>query len=447
MPRVELPYQWAPRSDQEALWRYLHNGGKRASVIAHRRWGKDDIALHFAAMAAHERIGTYWHMLPQQNQARRAIWNAVNPRTGRRRIDDAFPKEIRANTRDDEMLIRFKSGSTWQVLGSDNYDALVGAPPIGVTYSEWALSNPQAWSLVRPILAENDGWALFITTPRGRNHAYRMHMMAQDSPDWFAQLLTANDTPVLSADVLERELAELVSERGTEDGTAIYEQEYLCSWSAALPGAYYARQVDAIERGGQITQVPHNPARQVHTAWDIGSNDATVIWFLQWTGVAWAVIDHLANTNVGPEWYVAELKKRPYIYGEHLLPHDAGASNVRVANAGTMVDVLRALGLDNLRVVPRTVSLSHDIHLVRQTLPICWFDKEKCALGVDALRSYRRVWDEKLRAYKDSPLHDWSSDHADAFRTFVIGRPRDVNRVGVDEDARRPHRQRARAGI
>lgn len=445
MPTVLLPHDWVPRTDQMALWRYLHGGGKRAIEIAHRRWGKDDVSMHFAACAAHERVGTYWHLLPQQNQARRAIWNAVNPRTGRRRIDDAFPAHLRESTRDGEMLIRFKSGSTWQVLGSDNHDALVGSPPIGVTYSEWALSDPQAWSLVRPIMAENDGWALFITTPRGRNHAHRMYEMARQSPDWFAEMLTADQTAVFTLERLAREKAELIAERGVADGSAIYEQEYMCSWAAALPGAYYAPQVDALERAGQITRIPYNPARQVHTAWDIGANDATVIWFVQWTGIGWAFIDYIANTNCGPEWYVGELQQRPYIYGEHLLPHDGGASNVRVANAGSFKDILEGMGLTNVRVVPRTVALSADINQCRQVLPICWFDAEKCAHGIDALRSYRRVWDEKLRAYKDTPLHDWASDPADSFRTFAIGRPQDVgSSVAVYGDDR--VRTRARPG-
>jgi hypothetical protein len=404
------------------------------------------VALHYTACAAHERIGTYWHLLPQQNQARKAIWNAVNPRTGRRRIDDAFPEAIRANTRDDEMFIRFKCGSTWQVIGSDNADALVGSPPIGVVFSEWALSDPGAWSLLRPIFAENDGWALFITTPRGRNHAFRMHTMAMESPDWFAERLTSEQTDVFSKEALARELHELVSERGESDGEAIFEQEYMTSWSAALPGAYYARTIDAIEKAGQITAVRHNPARQVHTAWDLGANDATVIWFVQWTGVGWAFIDYIANTNVGIEWYVTQLRAKPYNYGEHLLPHDGGAKNIRVEAAGTIKDTMETLGLENVRIVPRTVSVANDINEVRKVIPICWFDIEKCSHGIDALRSYRREWSEPLKAYKDAPLHDWASDPADAFRTFAMGKPRDVSVYYPDEDGRYDRQQRGKTG-
>ena len=423
---ISLPHQWEPRPYQQNLWRYMHSGGKRAIAIWPRRHGKDDVALHYTACAAMERVGVYWHLLPQQNQARRAIWNAVNPHTGRRRIDDAFPHELREKTVDDEMFIRFKNGSTWQVIGSDNYDALVGTPPIGVVFSEWALSNPQAWSLVRPILLENGGWAMFITTPRGRNHAKRMFDMALESEGWFAEHFTSLDTGVFTAQGLANEKAELISERGEADGSALYEQEYMCSWSAALPGAYYAHIIDRLEKDGALTRVPHDPAKQVHTAWDIGANDMTVIWFFQKTVYGWNVIDYIANTSVGIDWYVKEVREKPYIYGEHLLPHDAEDKRVTNIDAGSIEDQVADLGLKNVRVVPRTSSVANDINEVRKVLPTCVFDKEKCAHGIDALRSYRRVWDEKLRAYKDRPLHDWASDPADAFRTFAMGKPRDV---------------------
>src|ERR1700748_3432508 len=182
VPRIRLPHSgWQPRAHQRELWAFLENGGLRASEIWHRRSGKDDVCLHWAAIAAHQRVATYWHMLPEFGQGRKAIWTAVNPNTGRRRIDEAFPHELRANTNEQEMFIRFKCGSTWQVVGSDRFDAAVGSPPAGITFSEWALSNPAAWAYLAPILVENGGWAIFITTSRGRNHAKTMHDMAREN--------------------------------------------------------------------------------------------------------------------------------------------------------------------------------------------------------------------------------------------------------------------------
>lgn len=430
MPNVELPNNWAPRGYQDPLWRYLHGGGKRAIAIWPRRHGKDDVALHYTACAAHERVGTYWHLLPQQNQARKAIWDAIDPHTGQRRIDNAFPLAVRETTREQDMMIRFKSGSTWQVIGSDNYDALVGTPPIGVVFSEYALSNPQAWSLIRPILLENQGWALFITTPRGRNHAKRMLDMAMGSPDWFAERLTATETGVFSPAALESERLELLQERGDEDGEAIFQQEYMTSFSAGLPGAYYAKIIDKLEEGGRIGFVPYNPQKVVHTAWDLGRNDATAIWFIQRNGTGWDVIDYLANTSVGIDWYVRALKDRDYNYGEHLLPHDAQNEQL-VSTTGSIAQTVGSMGLKGVRIVPRTQSVANDINEVRQILPLCRFDKDKTAKGVDALRSYRRLWDEKLKAYRDVPLHDWASDPADAFRTFAIGKPHEPDDWGA----------------
>src|SRR3712207_6376859 len=138
---IRLPYAWSPRPYQRGLWSYLEQGGRRAVEVAHRRWGKDEVALHWTAVAAHQRVGAYWHMLPEAAQARKAIWDAVNPHTGKRRIDEAFPPVLRETTREAEMFIRMDNGSTWQVVGSDNFNSLVGSPPIGLVASEHALAR------------------------------------------------------------------------------------------------------------------------------------------------------------------------------------------------------------------------------------------------------------------------------------------------------------------
>ena len=208
MPEIILPNDWRPRPYQFPSWQALERGIKRSLLIWHRRSGKDDVGLHWAACASQERVGTYWHMLPQYSQARKAIWDAVDPHKGQRRIDIAFPKELRENTVQNTMTIQFKSGSMWHVVGSDNYDSLVGTPPVGVVFSEWALADPKAWAFLRPILAENGGWALFVTTSRGRNHAARMYETYKDDPGWFVERVRATETDVFSAHQLEQERRE-----------------------------------------------------------------------------------------------------------------------------------------------------------------------------------------------------------------------------------------------
>src|SRR5229473_3744217 len=162
--QIQIPHKWKPRSYQMPLWTYLERGGREAVAVWHRRAGKDEVGLHRACVAAHERVANYWHMLPEASQARKAIWDAINPKTGQRRIDEAFPMELRASVRAQEMLIKFRSGSTWQVVGSDNFNSLVGASPAGIVYSEWSIAKPSARAFLRPIIAENNGWEIFIYT-------------------------------------------------------------------------------------------------------------------------------------------------------------------------------------------------------------------------------------------------------------------------------------------
>jgi phage terminase large subunit len=284
MATITLPHNWSPRPYQARLWNSLESGTKRAIAIAHRRWGKDEVALHWAAVSAAQRPATLWHMLPQISQGRRAIWSAVNPHTGKRRIDEAFPKAIRESTNENEMFIRFKNGSTWTVTGSDAYDSLVGSPPAGIVFSEWSRANPSSWAYLAPILVENNGWALFITTPLGNNHAKSMYTMARNDPAWFAEISTVADTNAISHDAVEAQRKEYHALFGEAAGDALIEQEYYCSFDSVIPGSYYAKEMTICEREGRICQVDVDRDLPVHSAWDLGVSDSTAIWCFQVNG-------------------------------------------------------------------------------------------------------------------------------------------------------------------
>jgi phage terminase large subunit len=418
---VNLPANnWDPRPHQGPLWEYLQAGGKRAVAVWHRRAGKDEICLHHAATSAFKRVGNYWHCLPEYNQGRKAIWTAVNGHTGKRRIDEAFPHALRANTNDNEMFIRFKNGSTWQVIGSDRYNATVGAGVVGITYSEFALSNPSAWAYHRPMLEENDGWAAFISTPRGRNHLFAMLNHARTRGEWFSEVLTAANTGALSQEQLREVLAEYVSLYGADAGRAAYEQEYMCSFTAAILGAYYATEMSDVRNEGRILDIEPDLDRPIHRAWDIGVGDDTVIWFYQAVGAQLLILDVYSNAGVGVEHYRDKIneihEQRGWLHGDDYVPHDA---KIKEWGSGrTRVETMQSLGLKPI-LVP-LAGLEDGINAVRRTLPLCVFHT-RCEPGVSALEQYQREWDDDNKVFKKAPLHNWASHFADAFRYLAQG--------------------------
>lgn len=226
MTYITLPHNWTPRAYQLPFFRYFARGGKRAVLVWSRRLGKDDACLHLTAMQAMHVPGTYWMMLPEYGQARKAIWDAVNKHTGKRRIDEAFPAEIRARTNDSEMKIVFKSGSVWQLCGSDNYNGLVGSNCAGIVFSEYALSNPEAWDYLEPILEENGGWAVFNSTVRGRNHFTTLAHYAQSTPGWFCSNVKASEAGVFTHEQLEGIKQKYILQKGYDRGLGMYLQEY-----------------------------------------------------------------------------------------------------------------------------------------------------------------------------------------------------------------------------
>ena len=229
MPSVTIPNNWSPREYQLPLVGFLQGGGKRAVAVWHRRAGKDSVALNMTVCAAFQRVGTYWHMLPQQAQARKVIWDGID-REGRRMIDQVFPEVVRGGkASQQEMKISLVNGSMWQLCGSDNFDSLVGANPVGVVFSEYSVADPQAWDYIRPILAENGGWALFIYTPRGKNHGYRLLMSSREDDRWFSEILTVEDTGTIPMEAIDDERKAGMSEE-------MIQQEFFCSFHGLAIG-------------------------------------------------------------------------------------------------------------------------------------------------------------------------------------------------------------------
>jgi hypothetical protein len=419
MQEIHLPNNWRPRDYQIPAWTAAEEGILRHALVWHRRAGKDDFALHRGAVECHKRVGTYWHMLPEYGQARKAIWEAVNPHSGMRRIDEAFPPELRETTRENDMTIKFKNGSFWHVVGSDNFNSLVGSPPAGCVFSEWALAKPEAWAYLRPILAENGGWATFIYTPRGPNHGLRTYEHAVADPEWFGQILTVEDTDALDKDILLRERREYVADWGRDMGEALYDQEYMCSFEAAIVGSIYGGQLALARSTKRITNVPHDPAYPVGTMWDLGFTDSTAIWFYQIVGQAIHFIDYYEGSNAPLEFYANMLRQKgqdlKYEYGRNMnfFPHDVEAHELQTGKS--RVQTLWELGIK--AVVASRHSPWDGINTVRRLFHRFYFDVKKCDQGLSALSTYRREWNEKNRTFDPNPVHDWSSHSADALRT------------------------------
>jgi phage terminase large subunit len=417
---IKLPANgWVQRDYQLPLWHFLQHGGKRAIAIWPRRTGKDDVALHRTSQAMIERVGNYWHSLPQYSQGRKAIWSAVNPVTGMRRIDEAFPVELRASTNDNEMFLRYKNGSTFQVIGSDEYDRTVGSSPAGIVFSEWALSNPSAWAYMRPILEENNGWALFISTPRGRNHCKTMYDMALQHPAWFAQRLTIDDTGTMNPAQLRDTLTEYIGLYGEDYGRSMFQQEYMTSFNVALLGSFYAGEMLKVREEGRILEVEPNYDLPVSRAWDIGVDDDTCIWWFQVHGPQLVVLDCYASSGAGVEHYAEIIKDRQLRHGwkngTDWVPHDAKV--LEWGSGKTRVETMQALNL-NPAVAPN-VSKMDGINAVRRTLPMAVFHP-RCEHGIAALEQYRREWDDERKAFKQTEYRDWSTHPCDAFRYLSL---------------------------
>lgn len=427
MGAITLPNNWSPRDYQLPAWSYLEHGGKHAELIWHRRSGKDEIALNRTACAAFERVAGYWHMLPEYAQARKAIWGAVNPHTGKKRIDEAFPLALRRRTNNQEMLIEFINGSTWQVVGSDRFDSLVGSSPAGIVYSEWALANPSARAYLRPILAENNGWQIFITTARGRNHAYKTLKAAEATPGAFAQVLDATQTGVFTAEQLQAELLTYIAEFGEDYGRSKFEQEYLCSFDAANIGAILARQIGLAEKQGRISDaVQFDPLGQpLEISADIGRRDSATWWFWQPQIGGFQIVDYDGGWGIDAEEWAdrlyARLSKYELIDGRNKqpalgtiwLPHDAKALTFAAKRTAQEIFAER-FGWEHVAITPKS-SIPDRVNAARVLTPRVKWNATNCAKGIEGLRSWSYEYDEEKKNFSSDPKHDWASHDGDGY--------------------------------
>jgi len=347
-------------------------------------------------------------MFPTYAQAKKVLWD------GRDREGFPFmahiPREVVKASNETELRKELINGSAIQLIGTDNIDSVLGTNPLGCVFSEYSVQDPKAWDYIRPILRENGGWAIFDYTPRGKNHGYQLYQMAKSNSDWYAELLTVDDTLAISKSDIDKERREGMSEE-------LIQQEYYCSFEGVQVGAYYGKQLQQAESENRIGRVSYESELGVETWWDLGIGDSTAIWFTQSTGREIRVIDYLEASGEGLPHYAKALQAKPYVYSTHHAPHDI---EVRELGSGrSRREIAQSLGLV-FQVVPK-LTVEDGIEAARAILSRCWFDREKCARGLDALASYHKAYDDKLHDWKSYPQHDWSSHAADAFRYLAVG--------------------------
>lgn len=397
MEEIVIPY--LPRKHQLTLHEALDNNRFVVGVM-HRRFGKTVAAINQIVKRAIEcdlESPRYAYVAPTYTQAKRIAFDYLVK----------YTKPLGAVANISELRVDFW-GRRISLHGADKPDSLRGVYYDGVVLDEVGDMNPKVWNeVLRPALADRLGWALFIGTPKGNNHFKELRDRAEDTEDWALVEFKASETNI----IIESELKAARKEMGDDK----YNQEFECSFNAAVEGSYYGQIINTIEEKGHITRIERDDLCRSFVAWDLGMGDSTCLWVAQLVGKEVRLIDCVENHGQGLEWYVRWLQDNDYARWEQFLPHD-----VEVRELGTgrsRKEVLMEAGL-NITVAPR-LSVADGIQAVRRLLPRCWFDP-KTKPGLDALRNYRREHDEKRNVFYEKPLHDWASHYSDSFRYLAI---------------------------
>ena len=405
--------KFAPRSYQQPIWNaFFRDKFKRMVICIPRRGGKDIITWNITVYCAiMERIGLYYYIFPSYSQGRKAIWDSTT-NDGERFID-FIPKELIKSVNSQDLLITLRNGSKIQVIGSENPDRIMGTNPVGVVFSEYAMQDSRGFTLITPILNNNGGWAIFNSTPRGKNSFWELLNLAKIDKKWWSCHLTLNDTKHVSVDLIEEDVANGIITRD------MVLQEYYTSFDLGVVGSYYAKYLDRMRLNQRIGDIPWLSDYPVYTAWDIGVSDPTCIVFFQAIGENIRVIDFHQDTGGSLEIFISMLNTKPYIYGGHYAPFDI---KVREFGLGmTRFEKARQLGVE-FEVAPPPVKVSRmdGIEAVKTLFSRMSIDDTKCEELLKALENYRKEFIEKTGSYKLTPVHNWASHSADAMRVLAL---------------------------
>jgi hypothetical protein len=415
---VEIPYNWRPRKYQMPAWDFFMRGGRYGMFQWHRRAGKDLFCINLICAKLVERPGVYWHVFPEREQAVKAIWEG-DTKDGRKYLD-YFPSEIIEHKYETQKMIKFRNGSIYRLVGADT-DSLVGAGPVFACLSEFPLMGSSTWDYLEPMISEKEGSVCMIFTPRGKNHAVKLYNSWEAegvNKGYFTQKLTIEDTRDETGIDVE-EFLRVKRLNGMSESRI--QSEYYCNSDASVEGAYFADVLKKIKEDGHIRDVPWETNLEVNTAWDLGVNDYTAIWFYQQYGSEIRFIDFYMEKDKGLEHYIKVVKDKPYVYGKHYAPHDIGVREYSAGNSGGVRGGLRTrqmiakdLGIAFKKL--NRVSMDDGIEHARSCLYRSYFDQKKCEKGLDCLDSYGRDWDDMAGTYRDNEKRNWATDAGAAFR-------------------------------
>jgi hypothetical protein len=403
MPNIKLKYR--PR----AVFEDFHVRKQRwAIVVAHRRCGKTVACINdiiIKASLENKPNGRYAYIAPYHSQAKSIAWDYLL----------RFSEPLYKRHNQSELWVELINGARIRLFGADNPDALRGMYLDGVVLDEYADMKPSVWGAVlRPLLADRMGWAVFIGTPKGHNAFYDIYEYANTADNWYRKTLRASQTKLIPAVELDDALRSMTVDQ--------YQQEFECSFEAAILGAIYGTEMRLLTDADRITKVECDTLYPVHTAWDLGFNDSTAIWWYQVVHGEIRILDYHEAHGQPIIYYANQIKERPYEYGTHWLPHDARAKTLASGGKSVieqLIDKLPQKSGNLFKIVPN-LGLQDGIQATRMALARTWFDAMKCSEGIECLRQYQREYDEDKKVFRDKPRHDWTSHGADAFRMLAV---------------------------
>jgi hypothetical protein len=408
----DIKLKYRPRS----VFEDFHSRKERwAVIVAHRRCGKTVACINdliVKALLENKPHAQYAYIAPFYSQAKSVAWRYL----------ERFSEPVMTKANQSELWVELVNGARIRLFGADNPDALRGNFLDGVVMDEMADMKPSVWGeIIRPLLADRLGWATFIGTPKGHNAFYDIYNEATKKPNWYVKVLRADQTNLLAQSELDDAKATMSDNQ--------YEQEFLCSFEAAILGAFYGQEMRRITDLERITTVDYDPMFPCHTAWDLGFNDSTSIWWFQVVYGEIRVLDHHSSNGQAIPFYTMLIKQKEdefgYKYGYHYLPHDARAKTLASGGKSIIEQISAKIDIKHLKIVPN-LSIQDGIQATRLALTRAWFDN-RCEEGIECLRQYQREWNDDKKCFNDRPKHDWTSHSADAFRYMSI--------VWKDEDS------------